>query len=105
MGFEEKEKRRKSPVSILSGVGIEEEAVSLNEEAMIEPKKRGRPKVKREKKKSYTLTFFPSLYDKASKAACIEGKSVSELIGEFFEKYVEKNKDKIEEYERLYENE
>jgi len=55
-------------------------------------KKRGRPKVNRETKKRISFTILPSLYDQASEIAYNEGKSVSELIAEFLQEYVETHK-------------
>lgn len=66
-----------------------------------EPKKRGRPKANREIKERKTFTLLQSDYEQASKIAYVEGKSVSEIIGEYLAEYVEKNKDKLEEYETL----
>lgn len=56
------------------------------------PKKRGRPKVNRETKKRISFTILPSLYEQASEIAYNEGKSVSELVAEFLQEYVEKHK-------------
>jgi len=53
-----------------------------------EPKRKGRPTVNRETKKRYTLTFLPSVYDKASAKACEQGKSLSEVLGEFLSEYI-----------------
>lgn len=54
-------------------------------------KKKGRPTVKRETKKRYTLTFFPSVYDKASAKASEEGKSLSEVLGAFLSAYIKED--------------
>lgn len=54
-------------------------------------KKRGRPKLNRETKKRISFTILPSLYEKASKLAYKEGKSVSELIADFLTEYVNKH--------------
>jgi len=51
-------------------------------------KKKGRPVVSRETKKRYTLTFLPSVYEKASAKACEQGKSLSEVLGEFLSEYI-----------------
>lgn len=65
------------------------------------PKKKGRPKMNRETKKRITFTLLQSKYEQASKIAYIDGKSVSEVIGEFLEEYIKKNHDKIKEYDNL----
>lgn len=57
-----------------------------------ETKKRGRPKVNRELKKRITFTVYQSIYEQASEIAYENGKSVSEIVTEFLESYVKKNK-------------
>ena len=66
-----------------------------------ELKKRGRPKTNREIKKRITFTLLQSNYDKASKVAYIEGKSVSQVVGDFLLDYINQNQDKILEYNNL----
>lgn len=66
-----------------------------------EPKKRGRPKLNREIKERKTFTILQSDYEKASKIAYVEGRSVSEVLGQYLAEYVDKNQDKLEEYELL----
>lgn len=68
-----------------------------------EVKKRGRPKTNRETKKRITFTLLQSNYDEASKVAYIEGKSVSEVIGDYLLEYTSQNRDKIIEYNNLTE--
>ena len=65
------------------------------------PKKKGRPKANRETKKRITFTLLQSKYEQASKIAYIDGKSVSEVVGEFLSEYIRKNPDKITEYDNL----
>lgn len=51
-------------------------------------KKRGRKKLEnREKKKRYSLTILPSIYEKAQEKAEKEGKTISELVSKFLLKY------------------
>ena len=53
-----------------------------------EPKKRGRKKLEnREKKKRYSFTILPSVYEKAQAKAEAEGKTLSELVSDFLVKY------------------
>lgn len=53
-----------------------------------EPKKRGRKKLEnREKKKRYSFTILPSVYEKAQEKAEAEGKTLSELVSDFLVKY------------------
>lgn len=67
-------------------------------------KKRGRPKSNRETKQRITFTLLKSNYEEASKVAYIEGKSVSQVVGDFLYDYVNQNQDKISEYNNLTEN-
>lgn len=50
--------------------------------------RRGRPKTNRETKKRYSFTILPSIYEKAYKKAYDNRISLSELIADFLEKYV-----------------
>jgi len=55
-----------------------------------EGKKRGRPKLQnRELRKRYSFTILPSLYEKAQEKASKEGKTLSELVTDFFIDYTE----------------
>lgn len=58
----------------------------------VEGKKKGRPKMMREKKKRISFTILPSLHEQASEIAYSEGKNMSELISEFLAEYVESHK-------------
>jgi len=51
-------------------------------------KRKGRPAVNRETKKRYTLTLLPSVYDAASKKAYEQGKTLSEVVGDFLSEFV-----------------
>ncbi len=73
---------------VLSEAGPEFTEAPKETESKPEPKRKGRPTVKRETKKRYTLTFLPSVYDKASAKASEEGKSLSEVLGDFLAKYI-----------------
>lgn len=49
---------------------------------------KGRPKVKRELKKRYTFTVFPSVYEPAFEKAEEEGLSLSEVVSLLLEAYI-----------------
>lgn len=70
---------------------IKEEHLQSEQVATPEPKKRkkrGRKKLEnREKKKQYSFTILPSVYEKAQAKAEKEGKALSELISNFLVKY------------------
>lgn len=55
----------------------------------------GRPKTGRETKKTYTLMFYPSVYENAKLLASLERRSVSDVIGSLLSQYVQENRDKI----------
>lgn len=63
--------------------------------------KKGRPVEDREKKARKSIAIFPSIYDDASKIAYVDRTSVSELISNLLEEYINKNKNKITEYEKI----
>lgn len=51
-------------------------------------KQRGRKKLtSREKKKRYSFTILPSVYENAQKKAMEEGHTLSELVSDFLKKY------------------
>ncbi len=88
--------------------GSSQQAKETKPKVKAEPKpkkKKGRPKANRETKKRITFTLLQSKYEQANKIAYIEGKSVSEVIGEFLSKYIKKNHDKITEYDNLTDRE
>lgn len=102
MGFEEKERSRvkkKSVVSTISGVGIDEKQEECTHRE--EEKRKGRPPVNRETKKRISLAVFPSVYEDIGKIAYVDRDTISNLIGKCLEEYIKKNQDKIEEYNRL----
>lgn len=55
----------------------------------------------REAKKRYNLVVAPSLYEDLQKVAYIQRRSVSEIAGDLFAKYVEEHKDELIEYYKL----
>jgi len=73
-------------------VDVVEKAIISAPEKEKKPKKdkvrRGRPKTNRETKKRYSFTILPSIYEKAYKKAYDNRISLSELIADFLEKYV-----------------
>lgn len=98
--LEQREARRtQSVVSSLIGKEIKQA------EPKDEAKKKGRPKANRETKKRITFTILQSQYEQASKIAYVDGKSVSEVVGDFLSDYVKKNRNKIEEYDKLIDKE
>lgn len=62
---------------------------------------RGRPKATRETKKTYSLLFFPSVYEDAKKIAYIECRSLSDVIGAYLTHYIEDNQQKLQQYNNL----
>ena len=98
-----KEEKTITP-KIISPVKTKQTKVSKGTEKIKETRKRGRPKSNRETKQRITFTLLKSNYDEASKVAYIEGKSVSQVVGDFLYDYVNQNQDKISEYNNLTEN-
>lgn len=62
-----------------------------HQEAEKPKKKTGRPKMQIEKKKSFTVSMLPSLYQKGIDIAYSQGKTLSQVITELLTEYVEKN--------------
>lgn len=62
---------------------------------------RGRPKEEREIKKRISLAVLPSLHEDIKKISFVERKSISEIVSECIEKYVEENIEKLKEYEKI----
>lgn len=93
MGFAEKEQKRKTRgvVSALAGVSDENGNAPG----------RGRPKADRETKKRISLAILPSIYDDFGKIAYVDRKSISELIETCLKEHIEKNRDKLKEYDKL----
>ena len=52
----------------------------------------GRPRLRDEAKKKITLAIYPSVYESVQKIAFKKGTSVSHIVGELLEAYIEKNK-------------
>lgn len=65
------------------------------------PQSKGRPKADRETKKRVTLAVLPSLYEDMQKIAYVERSSVSEIVTNFFERYVTDNAAKLKEYDTI----
>ena len=90
-GFDEQ-----SEQAFKSILGVKEEKTNMSEEIQTDTKnavedtikRRGRKKLEnREKKKRYSLTILPSIYEKAQEKAEKEGKTISELVSNFLLKY------------------
>lgn len=82
-------KNKKNDMDSFSGMFLDD--VTEQKKEIILPKKNtnkaGRPKVKRETKKRYTITLLPSVYKKAAGLADIEQKSISEFIENLIKMY------------------
>ena len=52
-------------------------------------------------KKRYNLSLLPSVYEDLQKIAYVERRSVSEIVGELMEEYVNKNAVKVVEYHHI----
>lgn len=89
MGFAEKEQKRKTRVVVSEISGVNDAPG------------RGRPKADRETKKRISLAILPSVYEDFSKIAYIDRKSISELIETCMKEHIEKNREKLREYDRL----
>ena len=63
--------------------------------------KRGRPVENREKKARKSLALLPSIYEDAQKIAYVDRTSVSELVSDLLQEYIDKNQDKLIEYEKI----
>ena len=96
MGIAERESRRVK----LTGKSVAAEMIKGKPVKVSSSK--GRPKATYETKKRISLTVLPSLYENMQKIAYVERRSVAGIVEEFFEKYVEKNRDKIEEYDNMH---
>lgn len=58
-------------------------------------------KEKKSKKKKVTLNLYENIYCDVQKIAYVERKSVSEIIGELINDFVEKNQDLLIEYQKI----
>lgn len=94
MGIDDREKNRENKAR-QDAIKKMISTTDQDQVEIIENKKKGRPKSNRETKKRITFTILPSLYDDASKISYIDGKSVSEIVGDLLADYVKKNKDKL----------
>lgn len=66
------------------------------------PQGKGRPKVTdRETKKRISLAVFPSVYADLQKIAYVDRQSVSDVVTALITEYVEANKGKLKEYEKI----
>lgn len=89
--LEQRENRRRSIVANM--VGEAEQPATING--------RGRPKEKRETKKSVTFSVLPSLYEDIQKIAYVERRSFSEVVAKLLEQYREEHQAEISEYDRV----
>lgn len=72
------------------------------EQARETPQGKGRPKVTdRETKKRISLAVFPSVYSDLQKIAYVDRQSVSDVVTALIAEYVEANKDKLKEYDKI----
>lgn len=63
---------------------------------------KGRPKVTdRETKKRISLAIFPSVYADLQKIAYVDRQSVSDVVTALIAQYVEANKGKLKEYDKI----
>lgn len=88
--FSEREENRKKGV-----------AASMILDESQEEKTKGRPKENREIKQRISMSIYPSIYENIKKIAYIERRSISELISECLSIYIEKNQEKVDEYNKL----
>lgn len=97
MGFADREGKRKT-------MGVAASMMSNQSEKTKQTTNQGRPKAERETKKRYSIMLFPSLYEKLKKMSYIERRSISDIISECIEQYIEKNANKIKQYDELKKN-
>ena len=62
---------------------------------------KGRPKSVRETKQRISLAVLPSLYESVKRIAFVERRSISELVAQLLEQYVQENGKKLEDYEKM----
>lgn len=55
----------------------------------------GRPHSEREVKKTYTLMFYPGVYEEVKYLASLEQRSISDVVGSLLVRYVQENQDKL----------
>lgn len=73
----------------------------VEEETTQQAVQKGRPKTGRETKKRINLAVYPSTYDSMQKIAYIDRRSVSDIVSELMERYIEINAYKVSEYDRI----
>lgn len=82
-----------------------EEKVKFDREELFKTaenkKKPGRKPIGAENKKQISISVPPYTYDAIKKIAYVDRKSVSGIISEFMDKFVEMNAEKLEEYKKL----
>lgn len=108
--LEQREVKRKQSVvrALMSNEPIElvERQIDTNTVAetvkeQTKPQK-GRPAdPNREKKERKSLAILPSIYDDAAKISYVDRTSVSEIVSILLEGYIEQNRAKLAEYDRL----
>lgn len=91
----------RSIVGVGAGAGEQEAAAQIRASAEA-PQGKGRPKVTdRETKKRISLAVFPSVYADLQKIAYVDRQSVSDVVTALITEYVEANKGKLKEYEKI----
>ena len=58
-------------------------------------------KKERETKKRVSLAVYPSTYSDLQKIAYVDRRSVSDIVSDLIASYVEKNSNKLKEYEKI----
>lgn len=91
----------RSIVGVGAGAGEQDAAAEIRASAE-PPQGKGRPKVTgRETKKRISLAVFPSVYADLQKIAYVDRQSVSDVISALIAEYVEANKNKLKEYDKI----
>lgn len=90
MGLSDRENRRKKSGVVSAIAGINQESTT-----------KGRPKAERETKERKSFAILPSIYEDVVKIAYIDRVSISEIIAKCLEEFVEKNHEKVKEYDEL----
>lgn len=94
MGFADREGKRKT-------TGVAAAMIAGQPEKPKQATNYGRPKVERETKKRYNVMLLPSVYEKMKKIAYVERRSISDIISECIEAYIEQNANKLKQYDKL----
>lgn len=88
---------------------LKEKGVKLPEHSLVSAGKnesqgtKGRPKVERETKKRVSLAVLPSVYEDVQKICYVKRKSVSEVITDMMNDFVEQNQEILKEYNEIKE--